>query len=415
MHFTHHVRQTMQQYTIGDGEDIVVDTRRSHGSWLVAAGTGRPYLDCSSQFASQPLGWNHPRLVESARRLGRVALHKVANSDFYTRELGDFVAAFAGIAPDFQHFFFIEGGTLGVENALKAAFDWKSKKLGLTDDGNPVMDVIHLKEAFHGRSGYTLSLTNTSPGKTSLFPKFPWTRIPNPKLKFPVVEQESALEAESLDLAEFALRSRPVAAIILETIQGEGGDNHFSPGYLHGLRDLATKYDAMLILDEVQTGVGLTGQMWAYQHFGIVPDMISFGKKSQVCGFCSTTRIDGVPNNVFRESGRINSTWGGNIVDMVRATIIFDVIRKECLVGNAAATGEYFLGKLLELPRISNVRGRGLMIAFDVEDRDQVLRNLRKTMTVLPCGQGSIRLRPHLTFSRGDADIAVEFIRQAVS
>jgi L-lysine 6-transaminase len=170
----------------------------------------------------------------------------------------------------------------------------------------------------------------------------------------------------------------------------------------------------MLILDEVQTGVGLTGKMWAYQHFGIIPDMICFGKKTQVCGFCSTNRIDEVPNNVFKVSGRINSTWGGNLVDMVRATTYFKIIEEDSLVENAKVVGWYFLEELKKLP-LQNVRGRGLMVAFDLpttQERDDFLKKLNERVFCLKCGEKSIRFRPHLTFSKDDIDVAVNAVKQ---
>jgi L-lysine 6-transaminase len=275
-----------------------------------------------------------------------------------------------------------------------------------------------LEQAFHGRSGYTLSLTNTVPNKTSYFPKFDWTRIINPKTNGNSGQQVADLEKRSLQQAEDALKRGNVAAILLETVQGEGGDNHFRGEYFRELRRLADEYDAMLILDEVQAGLGLTGKMWAYQHYGIVPDMIAFGKKTQVCGFCSTTRIDTVKDNVFKVSSRINSTWGGNNVDMLRFIAIAAAIKDFNLVDNARVVGNYLLNELRKLPRISNVRGKGLMIAFDLDNamsRNNVVDKMKKTCTVLPCGEKSIRLRPHLTFSEGEADLAVQFISAALS
>jgi L-lysine 6-transaminase len=412
------VHATMKSNTIGDGESIVVDFERSQGTHMVDAITGESYLDLASQFASMPLGWNHPKLNERCTDIGKYAAHKIANSDFYSVPLAEFVHTFAGIAPQFRHFFFVEGGTLGVENALKAAFDWKLKKDGLGEDHASDLDVIHLEQAFHGRSGYTLSLTNTVPNKTALFPKFPWSRIKNPKIHFPLVDSEATkVEESSLAQAEVALQTNRVAAIILETIQGEGGDNHFSPDYFAALRELADKYEAMLILDEVQAGVGLTGKMWAFEHFGIIPDMIAFGKKTQVCGFASTTRIDEVPDNVFNQSSRINSTWGGNIIDMMRFTQIARIINEDKLLDQVSIVGDYFLKQLYGVPRITNVRGRGLMLAFDLETpeaRNTVLTNMQKKMTVLPCGERSIRLRPHLIFSMADVDEAIDIIKHAV-
>ena len=173
----------------------------------------------------------------------------------------------------------------------------------------------------------------------------------------------------------------------------------------------------MLIFDEVQTGLGLTGKMWGYKHFsGVMPDMICFGKKTQVCGFCCTDRINNVSDNVFNVSSRINSTWGGNIVDMVRFCHIADAIEKDNLVENAKTVGEYLLERLVTVDGISNVRGRGLMIAFDLSsepERDKIMELLSENMLVLKCGNKSVRLRPHLTLSKEDADFAHSYIEKA--
>lgn len=399
------VHEIVKRYTIGDGMSIVVDYRNSHGSWLVDSLTKKEYLDCYSQFASQPLGWNHPTLIAELKKISPEMLScKIANSDMYTREYASFIYEFAQICPDFQHFFFIDGGALAVENSLKTAFDWFCKKHNRCD-----FDVIHLQQAFHGRSGYTLSLTNTDPTKTEGFPKFPWTRIVNPKT--------SESEYVSLRQAEIALKKGNVAAIILETIQGEGGDNHFSKSYLEGLRKLADQYEALLIFDEVQCGMGITGKMWAYEHFDVKPDLLVFGKKSQVCGFASNGRIDDV-ENVFKKSSRINSTWGGNIIDMIRFVICKQIILQEKLLDNASLVGAYLIQQLKDIKEITNVRGRGLMIAFDLENtsrRNEVLHNMSHNMFALKSGERSIRLRPHLNFSKQDADFACEFINEAIS
>ena len=391
----------LSQHILTDGFHIVVDTRKSRGSWIVDLETGNKYLDCYSQFASQPLGWNHKSLEEAQSELGRVGMHKIANSDMYSEEYASFVEKFSEITPDFKHYFFIDGGALAVENALKAAFDWKAKKLGYshTVDINN-LDVFHLKNAFHGRTGYTLSLTNTTPEKTALFPKFRWTTV-EPDWE----DIENRIHDE-------------VAAIIIEPIQGEGGDNHFSPKFFKNLRRIANERDCLLIFDEVQTGMGSTGKMWAYENFGVIPDMMCFGKKTQVCGFCSTDRIDEVEDNVFNVSGRINSTWGGNTVDMVRSRHIIDAIQKYDLLNNVQEVGRHLIWNLRTLPVIDNVRGMGLMIAFDLSEeyvRDLVMSKLSKDMLALKCGIKSIRLRPPLTFSKQDADDATHFISRAVT
>jgi L-lysine 6-transaminase len=420
----HQVHDVLRAHMLVDGFHIVPDLVRSHGSYLVDERENRTYLDFFSNFASQALGWNHPGLQdpEFRERLLVAALHKPANSDVYTRYFAEFVATFAEVAvpPSHrQHLFFIEGGALAVENALKAAFDWKVRRnlaRGLPETVGT--KVIHFRQAFHGRSGYTLSLTNTAdPRKTAYFPKFAWPRISNPKIVFPLAEHLAEVEeAEARAIAEIEKaieeHGHDIACLIIEPIQAEGGDNHFRPEFLRSLRRLADQHEFLLIFDEVQTGLGLTGTMWAFQGLGVEPDLFAFGKKVQVGGFAANARIDEVRDNVFHVSSRINSTWGGNLADMVRSTRILEIIAAENLVENARQVGAYLLSGLHQLAEefpklVSQVRGRGLMIAFDLPDpelRKKAVDACRaEGVLVLPCGERSIRLRPFLDLAKEDA------------
>jgi len=420
----HQVHDVLRAHMLVDGFHVVPDLVRSHGSYLVDERENRTYLDFFSNFASQALGWNHPGLEdpEFRERLLVAALHKPANSDVYTRYFAEFVATFAKVAvpPSHrQHLFFIEGGALAVENALKAAFDWKVRRnlaRGLPETVGT--KVIHFRQAFHGRSGYTLSLTNTAdPRKTAYFPKFAWPRISNPKIVFPLAEHLAEVEeAEARAIAEIEKaieeHGHDIACLIIEPIQAEGGDNHFRPEFLRSLRRLADQHEFLLIFDEVQTGLGLTGTMWAFQGLGVEPDLFAFGKKVQVGGFAANARIDEVRDNVFHVSSRINSTWGGNLADMVRSTRILEIIAAENLVENARQVGAYLLSGLHQLAEefpklVSQVRGRGLMIAFDLPDpelRKKAVDACRaEGVLVLPCGERSIRLRPFLDLAKEDA------------
>ena len=342
---TNEVKQTLARHMLADGFDFVMDFDKSHGSWIHDRVTGKNYLDMFSMFASASIGYNHPYLMERSAWLGKMAVNKPTLADVYSQEFADFMTVFERVAipKELQYCFFIEGGTMGVENAMKACFDWKTRKnfeKGLDLEAGIC---IHFKQAFHGRSGYTLSLTNTSdPRKYQYFPKFDWPRIINPHLNFPVTEEnlEETIKRENLALLniEEAILSNPnkVACIIIEPIQAEGGDNHFRDEFLVGLRNLCDQNEVLLIFDEVQTGMGLTGKMWAYEHFSVVPDIISFGKKAQVCGvLANKEKFDEIPNNVFKESSRINSTFGGNFIDVMRLKLIMEVIEKENLVENA--------------------------------------------------------------------------------
>ncbi|MDZ7797229.1 MAG: aminotransferase class III-fold pyridoxal phosphate-dependent enzyme [Candidatus Marinimicrobia bacterium] len=263
-----------------------------------------------------------------------------------------------------------------MENALKTAFDWKVRKnFEHGEKEETGYKVLHFKQAFHGRTGYTLSLTNTSdPRKTQYFPKFDWPRVSNPKLRFPLEEyadenkkrEEQALEEISAIVDNEA---KDIACIIIEPVQGEGGDNHFSSGFFQALRKVCDENEILLVLDEVQSGVGLTGKFWAHQHYGIEPDILCFGKKTQICGILAGPRIDEVKNNVFVESSRLNSTWGGNLTDMVRFRYILEIIEKEDLVENARKMGEILKKELEDIQIvypdiISNVRGKGLDVCL---------------------------------------------------
>jgi L-lysine 6-transaminase len=429
------VHNVLSRHMLADGYDIVMDLKKSRGSWVFDSRKGRNVLDFFTNFASIPIGYNHPRLdtPEFRERIADAAINKPANSDIYTTYMAEFVETFARVAvpPSLsKHLFFIEGGALGIENAVKAAFDWKIRKNMKKGAGEKGTQIMHLREAFHGRTGYTLSLTNTAdPRKTQYFPKFDWPRIDNPKLRFPATE-ESLADAERREKAaleqakQFLVeRKDDVAAFIMEPIQGEGGDNHFRPEFFRAVRQLCDENEMVLIFDEVQSGVGITGKMWSFQNYGVEPDMFCFGKKTQVCGFASNDRIFDIDENVFTVSSRINSTWGGNLTDMVRSQRYFEVIDEENLVENAARVGAWFIGELerfaSEFPNlVSNVRGRGLMAAFDLpsgEVRDAALRAfMAQDVMVLASGHQSARFRPPLNLSMDEAAEGVRRMEKAL-
>ena len=429
------VHATIGKHMLADGMDQVIDLKKSHGSWLVDARDGKEYLDLFSMFASMPVGYNHPTLLENRERIADAALNKPTNSDIYSTQMAEFVDTVGRIAqPDYLPYsFFVEGGALGVENALKTAFDWKVRKNLAAGKEKKGSKVIHFAECFHGRTGYTMSLTDSpDPRKTLYFPQFDWPRINNPKLHFPLTDEvlEHILKAEATAINQIksAVAENPddIASLIIEPIQGEGGDNHFRGEFFQELRALADEHEFMLIYDEVQTGVGITGKMWAHQLFNSSarPDIISFGKKTQICGIFAGKRVDEVENNVFHESSRLNSTWGGNVVDMVRISLYLEIIAEEDLVNQAATNGDYLLAKLHDIQAdfdgvVHNARGRGLFAAFDLLDgstRD-TLANLiiAEGALILGSGKKSIRFRPHLNITREEIDLADEIIRRALA
>jgi L-lysine 6-transaminase len=427
------VHETLAAHMLADGYDIVLDLEKSHGRQLYDSRKGRWFLDMFSCFATMPLGFNHPMMKdpEFLARLQRAALSNPANSDVFTVEMAEFVETFGKLAmpAHLPYLFLIAGGTLGVENALKAAFDWKVRRNLRLGKGEKGGQVIHFREAFHGRSGYALSLTNTAdPRKYQYFPKFDWPRIENPKLRFPVTEAENtrvaAAEARAEDAIKAAYRERrdDIACILIEPIQAEGGDNHFRPQFLQRLQDLAHENESLFVVDEVQTGVGMTGTMWAHEHWKLRPDLLAFGKKTQVCGCMGGPKLDEEPDNVFHTKSRINSTWGGNLVDMVRSQRYLEILDREKVLDNVRTTGAHLKSQLEKLQHeipevVSNARGLGLMCAIDFPDgatRDAVQRNAYELgMLILPCGTHSLRFRPPLDVTPAEVDEAVELVKRA--
>lgn len=429
------VLSALKEHLLVDGFEFVLDLLESKPFYFVSKDKGETYLDLFTCFASLPLGLNHPKMLQEdfLEHLKYTAINKPSNSDIYTEEMATFVNTLFKVAVPkyFKYVFFIEGGALAVENALKTAFDWKVRKNIMKGFGSDKgYKVIHFREAFHGRSGYTLSLTNTDPVKVMHFPKFTdWPRITNPKMTFPFeganVDETIRLEKQAVEEIKKAFLDNPneIAAIIIEPIQGEGGDNHFRPEFLQQLRQLADENEALLIFDEVQTGVGITGTMWAHEQMNVQPDIMVFGKKMQVCGILAGGKIDEISNNVFKVSSRINSTWGGNLVDMVRATRYLEIIEEDNLLDNAKNMGNYLLEKLQilgnEFPNlVSNVRGRGLFCAFDLPS-NEIRNEFRKIafeekLLILGSGVKSIRFRPSLCITKEEIDEGVAKIRKVL-
>lgn len=426
------VLPTLKKSILADGMDMVLDLDKSAGAKIYDSKNDRTLIDFFSFFASNPIGFNHPKLHEESfeEKLLKYSRVKVSNSDIYTEGYAEFVKSFHEFcAPTFDRVFFIEGGALGVENALKVAMDWKAqknKKAGVDKEGG---QILHFKQAFHGRTGYTLSLTNTLPDKIKYFPKFDWPRVTNPKLHFPLTEDSLkttiALEEQSIQEIEKAFKDRPneICAILLEPIQGEGGDNFFRKEFHQKLKELSLKHEALLIYDEVQTGMGLTGKMWAHEYYGVKPDVIAFGKKSQVCG-CAVRleRLEEV-DHVFKVPSRINSTFGGNLSDMVRTTQFIEIMKEENLLDHAASLGKKMLEEIQalrsEFDFVTNARGLGLWLAFDLPDtqkRNEALKACWDAeVIVIPCGDKTIRLRPVLNLTQEEADEGFKRIRKALS
>ncbi|OGQ05934.1 MAG: L-lysine 6-transaminase [Deltaproteobacteria bacterium RIFCSPLOWO2_01_44_7] len=426
--------ETLKRSILVDGFHVVIDLKKSKGAHVYNELDKKMYLDFYSFFGSLPIGFNHPGLKNKSYQnaLNEVSQIKVALSDVYSSHFARFVDVFNAIAirKHFRYLFFVEGGALAVENALKVAFDWKTRlnvKRGLDIEAS---QIIHFQQGFHGRTGYTICMTD-SPDlrKTQYFPKFPWPRILNPKIN--VYEEElhpstveererKALQQIRAVLNQLGLQT---AAIIIEPIQSEGGDNHFRPEFLKKLREIADQNDILLIFDEVQTGLGLSGEWWCWENFGVKPDIMTFGKKVQVGGIAVTDRIDkeGI-DHCFKISSRINSTFGGNLVDMVRATRYIEIIKEYGLLKNIRERGGQFLKGFIQLSHtypLTNIRGLGGILAFDVpseEVRQKILRTAieRERLLILPSGKRSVRFRPSLSITKAEVEEGLQRLEKTL-
>ncbi len=428
------VKKTLSKHLLTDGYDLTFDLEKSQGVRMYDSKHNRSLLDFFTCFASVPLGYNHPKMMEDEafkKNLLLAAVSNPSNSDIYTTQYAQFVKTFSKIGiPDYlPHAFFVAGGGLAIENALKAAMDWKvQKNFAKGYQQEKGTQVLHFEEAFHGRTGYTLSLTNTLPNKTKWFAKFDWPRVSVPKIKFPLEGEnfKDVVLKEELSINQiknaFATNKDEICAIIIEPVQSEGGDNHVRQEFLEQLRTICDENEALLIYDEVQTGVGLTGKFWCHEHFGekARPDIIAFGKKMQVCGILAGRKLDEIAENVFKVPSRINSTWGGNLVDMVRCGQILEIIAEDNLCDNAAKTGCYLQQQLHKIAkkdnRIENVRGLGLLTAFDFPKADLrnefIRKGMEQNVMFLGCGEKSIRFRPALIIENRHIDEGLAVMEQ---
>lgn len=402
-----------------DHLDVVYDIERSYGNYFYDSKSDRALLDCFSFIASNPLGHNHPGLNDPdfEKKLLKVAKTKPSNSDILTEEYVSFLETFDRVLNPgrwFKKYFFVSGGTLAVDNALKTAFDWKHRTVARTT-GKVMqpndMRVVYLTKAFHGRSGYPLTMMGNKQ-KSYLFPRFEnWVEYdPNS-----LVTLEGLLYGQDVS---------NIAAIVVEPHQGEGGDRFFPETFHKRLREFSDKHQIVLIYDEVQSGVGVSGKTWAFEHYGVVPDILCFGKKAQVCGIAVTDTILSCAGNVFEEKSRLNSTWGGDLTDMVRCQKYLEIIEAEGLVKNAEIVGAELLEALEHLKArfpglVDRPRGLGLLTAFDLPTKD--LRNqliqlcFKNGALVLGSGEKSIRFRPSLNFTPQDVGVLVNTLSMSLT
>jgi 4-aminobutyrate aminotransferase / (S)-3-amino-2-methylpropionate transaminase len=417
----------------------VFDEEKSQGTSLVDL-DGNVFLDLFASFALGALGYNHPRLVAAARTDAFVRASVNPTSTPFVTASGwmDFLQELqAKWAPrGMAKVFCVDGGGEGVDNALKAAFIRHGENrreregrprdpLQLPDDEkddilrNQGTDAVALsfEGAFHGRGLGPLSATHSKVIHKADLPAFPWPSVPFPALRWPLdrhaeenARTETACVNALVDMVEqYAGR---IAAIVVEPVQAEGGDRHASPTFFRKVQDIAGEIGAALILDEVQTGTGISGTMWCHEQFGLgrPPDLVTMGKKMQLGGFFATEAYD------IQQFGRMYQTKNGDRAKAILALATLHTIEDEHLLDHVRTEGTYFLARLTELadkyPKlVSDPRGRGFLLAFDLPTpaaRDELLEKaLQRAVFLSYTGARSVRIRPHLVTTRADIDEAM--------
>lgn len=417
---------------------VYQDARRSLGNYLVDV-DGNVLLDVYGHIACVPIGYNHPDLLAAWRggRFDWAAGYRPALGVAPSPEWVDLVEnALMRIAPaGMTRVVTVANGAEAVENAIKAAFIALARRrrggappsqeeLAATmlnrQPGANALKVISFEGAFHGRTLGALSATRSKPIHKLDFPAFDWPVVPFPASRFPLEDhaaENRAAEARSLEAVQAAIDAHPgeVAAVIVEPIQGEGGDRHASPGFFQELRRLTTERGVALIVDEVQTGGGATGAFWAHEAWGLSdpPDMVTFSKKLQIGGYFCREELQPL------EPLRIFNTFLGDPLRLAQLEVILEVIERDRLIEATRAMGERLRAGLTELAarypdRLSGVRAAGTFAAIDLPDgarRDEAIRALRQRgLEVGGSGDRSIRFRPALVFGPRHVDEALDLI-----
>ena len=370
---------------------------------------GNRFLDFNAGIAVVAAGHAHPAVSAAIHAQVDDVLH-YCSSDFYLPAYADVCERLAAIAPlPDPRVFLCNSGTEAVEAALK---------LARHHTGRP--NAIAFFGAFHGRSLGSLSLTASKSRQRAGFGIVTPGTFHAPYAD--PYDPDALTGADYIEQVLFKKLTDPrdVAAIFVEPIQGEGGYIVPPPGWLADLRRLCDEHGILLVIDEVQSGIGRTGTMWASEHDGIEPDIMCIGK-----GLASGLPLAGI---VARASvmdwapGGHGSTFGGNPVACAAALATIDLVTAG-LAANAAAVGRSLLDGLAALqvaqPLLEQVRGRGLMIGIDLPDHDtaEALEQacFRRGLLLLTCGERSVRLAPPLVVTRAQADTALDILADALT
>lgn len=357
---------------------------------------GNIFLDFASNIGVSQLGYSHPDIMQVLQKYSKISALKIAGQDFYSEEHANLAKAVLSIMPENFKVFFVNSGTEAVENAIKFAYRARGPLTGISCYG-----------AFHGRTLGALTFTYSKPVQKKNFPEFPVKRI-----RFCTKDDDPNIDEISKILNE----QKDTAFIITEVVQGEGGYNIASRKFIQNLYRAAKEHDTPLIIDEVQSGMGRTGEWWAWEHYGIKPDIMTTAKGLQVGATLFDAKYD--PH----ERGVKSSTWGGgHRIDMAVGATLIEVIKRDRLLDNAKKMGNMLLKRLAEFVGkhgVIDARGLGLMIGVEYESkekRDRVLQNAFKNgLILLPAGEKAMRVIPPLIITEKEIDEGIEILSKSV-
>tara|TARA_R110002167_G_scaffold91897_3_gene247062 strand:- start:6294 stop:7460 length:1167 start_codon:yes stop_codon:yes gene_type:complete len=380
--------------------NIKIDFDKSYDSFIFDKITNKNYLDFMGMYSSLPLGYNHKIFSSNDFKdeILKVSKLKLVNCEVLSDEFDSFYKSFKDFTKG-DNYHFTCTGALANEAAIKTAMWYKGPK--------PGGYVLSIKNSFHGINSVGNIITTRFDGISERL-----ANIPGENIWPHATDIKSAIEY----IKSHTLNGRitNLQGIIVEPIQATYGDNYLLKEDLLELRSICTERDIPLIFDEVQTGFGVSGNVWYSDHLGIEPDIITFGKKSQVSGIM----VKESHSKVFDFPKRLSVTFDGDLIDMVRCKYIIKAIQKNNLIENATQKGKIFSEGLKQIDNILNIRSIGLLIAFDLENKDRrdnlVQKLYNNGMICNPTGTKSIRLRPNLAVREEEIKEALRLIKISI-
>ncbi len=387
----------MRNFAVNTRFNIHVDFDKSHGSYIYDKNTDRQYLDLFGMYASLPLGYNHDifKTEQFKKEILQASTFKVNNCEFITDAALEFDSLFQDYAGKgvYKYFHYCCTGALAVEAAIKASIEYKGHS-------NP--KILSFDNSFHGINSYGGFITSRFWPADQKLNSFP--------------EPFSIKVAADLNKTEEHLKTGDITCVVVEPIQCSVGDLHMDYDFLIKLRALTEQYDVPLIFDEIQVGFGATGKLWFFEHLGFNPDIVVFGKKTQVSGIMVQDKFGKIfhKNNITK----LAVTWNSDILDMIRCKYIMEAYKNYNILENVNLVSKYIKDLMDQNSNIQNFRNKGLIMAFDLktqELRDSFAKRLFNSGVLTnPTGTRSIRIRPSLSLNKEDATIALSTIKEVM-